>query len=58
MSKPASSRQTERDERELEEYVAWVVAAAPPLSECPPEAEAAIRALGNATPEHQHREAS
>ncbi|HEY9251568.1 MAG TPA: hypothetical protein VIP06_02835 [Nocardioides sp.] len=58
MSEPASSRLAEREERELQEYVARIVAAAPPLSECPPEAEAAIRALGNATHDHQHRKAS
>lgn len=56
MSRAAAARAAE--EQRLQEYVDRVVAAAPPLSECPPEAEAAIRALGNATREDQHRKAS
>jgi hypothetical protein len=34
----------------LDAYVDEVVDAAPPLSEAPPEAETAIRALGNYSP--------
>lgn len=58
MSTRARQRQNEQEER-LQAYVARVVAAAPPLTECPPEAEDAIRALGAATRDaSQHREAS
>jgi hypothetical protein len=58
MSKPARGRRETTEEQQLQAYVDRVVAAAPPLSECPPEAEAALRALGNAKRENQHRKAS